>query len=143
MLIYRLAVLAALPAAAAFATHAATYVATHGTTHASVAGASHGVAALPAAAAATSHVVLLRGAAFGRREAAPCMAAADDSSDDQPPTKSNLPEGMPERVLGWPMDKPWGSLGASVTVAVLFCSVVELIKAFDPRPEVVSLFGKF
>ena len=65
--------------------------------------------------------------------------------ETQPKPKSTGAGVMPEKFMGvFDMSSGIGSLGASLTVSVMFCTVVELIKALDPNPDVVSeWFGKF
>ena len=50
---------------------------------------------------------------------------------------------MPDKFLIFDMKTSTGSLGASLTVSVIFCVVVELIKLIDPNPASPSLFAQF
>ena len=90
----------------------------------------------------------LRGPSL-RRVHPRCSEADADGAESEPPAPASAPDlsgqgVMPDKFLGvFDMKSTAGSLGASLVVAVIFCTVVEGIKAFDPRPEVVSMFGKF
>lgn len=90
----------------------------------------------------------LRGPSL-RRVHPRCSEADADGAESEPPALASAPDlsgqgVMPDKFLGvFDMKSTAGSLGASLVVAVIFCTVVEGIKAFDPRPEVVSMFGKF
>ena len=62
----------------------------------------------------------------------------------EPPSVKEKGAGvMPDKFLIFDMKTSTGSLGASLTVSVIFCAVVELIKLIDPNPASPSLFAQF
>ena len=72
-------------------------------------------------------------------EAAPTPEAAAPAKSD---TESSGAGVMPDNFMGiFDMKTTFGSLGASLTVAVIFCVVVELIKLIDPNPSSPSMFA--
>lgn len=93
----------------------------------------------------SAHALVLSPSRGGVMRAVQTNSRAHLSMNEEPaePPKEKGAGVMPDKFLIFDMKTSTGSLGASLTVSVIFCVVVELIKLIDPNPASPSLFAQF